>query len=68
MTSPGFLFCCDPLRPTRTDSVFAEEEGAARRVGARTALVDHDALLAGDCETAVRRVPRARGRTGTGAG
>ncbi|MFE4690368.1 ATP-grasp domain-containing protein [Streptomyces sp. NPDC056749] len=61
MTSPGFLFCCDPLRPTRTDSVFAEEECAARRVGARTALVDHDALLAGDLETAVRRVPRGSG-------
>ncbi|MFD9292206.1 ATP-grasp domain-containing protein [Streptomyces sp. NPDC060030] len=61
MTAPGFLFCCDPLRPTRPDPLFAGEEAAARRVGARTALVDHDALLAGDPEAAVGRVRRDSG-------
>ncbi|MEU0133269.1 ATP-grasp domain-containing protein [Streptomyces sp. NPDC006296] len=61
MTAPGLLFCCDPLRPKRPDAVFAEEAAAARRVGARTVLVDHDALLAGDARAAVGRVPRDSG-------
>ncbi|MFF2731174.1 ATP-grasp domain-containing protein [Streptomyces sp. NPDC058008] len=61
MTPPGFLFCRDPLRPRRPDSLFAAEEAAVRRAGARTVLTDHDALLAGDTETAVGRVPRDSG-------
>lgn len=56
MTPPGFLFCCDPLRPRRPDPQFAQEVAAARHAGARTVLIDHDALLAGDAESAVARV------------
>ncbi|MFE9722605.1 ATP-grasp domain-containing protein [Streptomyces sp. NPDC005794] len=61
MTPPGFLFCCDPLRPRHPDLQFVREAAAARRTGAQTALVDHDALLAGDAETAVGRVRRDSG-------
>ncbi|MFD6275335.1 ATP-grasp domain-containing protein [Streptomyces sp. NPDC060209] len=61
MTPPGFLFCRDPLRPRRPDPLFAQEESAARRVGAQTVMIDHDALLAGDPETAVGRVRRDSG-------
>ncbi|MBL1290332.1 ATP-grasp domain-containing protein [Streptomyces sp. For3] len=61
MTPPGFLFCSDPLGPRRPDPGFAEEAAAARRAGARAGLIDHDALLAGDTETAVGRVRRDSG-------
>ncbi|MEU8706974.1 ATP-grasp domain-containing protein [Streptomyces sp. NPDC048565] len=61
MTRPGLLFCCDPLRPRHPDSEFAQEASAARRAGARTVLIDHDALLAGEPEAAVGRVPRDSG-------
>ncbi|MFF5899823.1 ATP-grasp domain-containing protein [Streptomyces argenteolus] len=61
MTAPGFLFCRDPLRPGRPDPQFAPEAEVLRQTGARVVLVDHDALLAGDAETAVERVPRASG-------
>ncbi|MFD6423295.1 ATP-grasp domain-containing protein [Streptomyces sp. NPDC060198] len=58
---PGFLLCADPLRPSRLDPQFAEEAAAVREMGATTALVDHDALLAGDTAGAVARVPRGSG-------
>ncbi|MGW0792481.1 ATP-grasp domain-containing protein [Streptomyces sp. NPDC002911] len=61
MTPPAFLFCCDPLQPRRPDPQFGQEAAAARRAGAQIALVDHDALLAGDVETAVGRVRRDSG-------
>lgn len=61
MTPTGFLFCSDPLRPGRPDPQFAREAEAARRAGAQVVPVDHDALLAGDPEAAVRRVPRDSG-------
>ncbi|WP_329035239.1 ATP-grasp domain-containing protein [Streptomyces sp. NBC_00178] len=61
MTSPGFLFCRDPLRPGRPDAAFVREAAAARRTGAQVVTIDHDALLAGDAETAVSRVPRDSG-------
>lgn len=61
MPATGFLFCCDPLRPRHPDPAFAQEAAAARRAGARTASVDHDALLAGDAEAAVGRVPQDSG-------
>ncbi|WP_046497459.1 ATP-grasp domain-containing protein [Streptomyces odonnellii] len=57
----GFLFCSDPLRPVRPDPVFAEEAALARALGARTALLDHDALLGGDTTEALARVPRGSG-------
>ncbi|WP_327270219.1 ATP-grasp domain-containing protein [Streptomyces sp. NBC_01218] len=58
---PGFLFCSDPLRPNRPDPEFAEEAAAVREMGAGLALIDHDALLAGDAAGAVARVPRDSG-------
>ncbi|MEU1484804.1 ATP-grasp domain-containing protein [Streptomyces sp. NPDC005752] len=61
MSVQGLLFCCDPLRTRHPDPGFAHEAAAARRVGAQVALVDHDALLAGDPEAAVGRVRRDSG-------
>ncbi|MEU5659801.1 ATP-grasp domain-containing protein [Streptomyces sp. NPDC047737] len=61
MTTPGFLFCRDPLRPGGADPQFAPEAAVLRRAGARVVLVDHDALLAGDAGAAVERVPRGSG-------
>ncbi|MEU1215329.1 ATP-grasp domain-containing protein [Streptomyces sp. NPDC005791] len=61
MAPPGFLFCCDPLRPRHPDPQFGREAAAARRAGAQISPVDHDALLAGDVETAVARVGRDSG-------
>ncbi|MFH8376731.1 ATP-grasp domain-containing protein [Streptomyces cyaneofuscatus] len=62
MTQPtGFLFCADPLRPNRPDPHFADEVAAVRAAGAGIALVDHEALLAGDAAGAVTRVARGSG-------
>lgn len=62
---PGFLLCADPLRPNRPDPHFAAEAtavaAAVRERSATTALIDHDALLAGDAAGAVARVPRGSG-------
>ncbi|KFK86303.1 hypothetical protein IX27_29535 [Streptomyces sp. JS01] len=57
----GFLFCADPLRTSRPDPQFAEDVAAARAAGGRIALLDHDALLAGDPAGAVARVARDSG-------
>ncbi|UZI32699.1 ATP-grasp domain-containing protein [Streptomyces sp. VB1] len=57
----GFLFCADPLRLSRPDPQFAAELAAARAAGGRIALLDHDALLAGDAPGAVARVARDSG-------
>ncbi|MBT2529714.1 ATP-grasp domain-containing protein [Streptomyces sp. ISL-99] len=57
----GFLFCSDPLGARRPDPVFGAEVAFARRTGAEVALVDHDALLAGDTGTALARVPHGTG-------
>lgn len=57
----GFLFCADPLRLSRPDPQFADELAAARAAGGRIALLDHDALLAGDAAGAVARVARDSG-------
>ncbi|MGP8297020.1 GNAT family N-acetyltransferase [Streptomyces inhibens] len=67
---PLFLLSGDPLRPwrggtsprrPREDPHFAAEAAAARAAGAATAVLDHEALLAGDAERAVSRVPREAG-------
>ncbi|MEV7903342.1 ATP-grasp domain-containing protein [Streptomyces anulatus] len=57
----GFLFCADPLRPSRPDPQFSGEVAGARATGGRIALLDHDALLAGDATGAVARVARDSG-------
>ncbi|MEV6964494.1 ATP-grasp domain-containing protein [Hamadaea sp. NPDC051192] len=51
------LFCADPLSPHRVDPYFADQATLVRELGGATALVDHDAVLAGNSVTAVRRVP-----------
>ncbi|MEV7197644.1 ATP-grasp domain-containing protein [Streptomyces sp. NPDC093510] len=59
--SASFLFPSDPLRAARPDPEFAAEVAAARATGAGVALVDHDALTAGETARAVARVPRGSG-------
>jgi hypothetical protein len=51
------LFCADPLRPRRVDEHFAVEADAVREAAGTVALIDHDALLHGDADGAVARVP-----------
>ena len=55
------VFCADPLTPGRVDTYFAGQAQVVRDLGGTVALIDHDALLAGDIVTAVRRVPRDLG-------
>ncbi|MFI7011554.1 ATP-grasp domain-containing protein [Streptomyces sp. NPDC050145] len=59
--SSALLLCADPLRPTASDPHFAAQAAAAREAGAAVAFLDHDALLAGRADEAVRRVPRDLG-------
>ncbi|WP_395296124.1 ATP-grasp domain-containing protein [Kitasatospora hibisci] len=58
MPAPGIIFPADPLHPRRPDPHFAWEARTLRELGGEQYLVDHDALLAGEAEDAVRRVPR----------
>ncbi len=55
--SLAVIFCSDPLAPRRVDAQYAAEAELVRDAGATVALLDHDALLAGDTTAAVRRVP-----------
>ncbi|MBW8483592.1 ATP-grasp domain-containing protein [Actinomadura parmotrematis] len=55
------LFCVDPLHPRRVDPHFSREAGAVRDHYGELALIDHEALRAGDAEAAVRAVPRDLG-------
>jgi hypothetical protein len=57
----SLLLCADPLRPTRCDPHFTPQAAAARLAGTAVALIDHDALLAGRADEAVRRVPQDLG-------
>ncbi|GHJ46865.1 hypothetical protein Cs7R123_42070 [Catellatospora sp. TT07R-123] len=61
MTSSTLLLPADPLHERRADPHFAREVAAARELGRTVALVDHDALLAGDAAGAARRVPSDAG-------
>jgi hypothetical protein len=49
----------DPLNPRRPDSHYTEEYLAAREVGRKTALIDHDLAVGGDAAGAVCKVPLA---------
>ncbi|GIG67993.1 ATP-grasp domain-containing protein [Phytomonospora endophytica] len=56
------LFCADPLGPPgRVDEHFKADATAVREAGATVAVIDHDALTAGDAARAVRRVPAGLG-------
>ncbi|MGW2632168.1 ATP-grasp domain-containing protein [Streptomyces chattanoogensis] len=58
---PLFLLPGDPLHLRRPDPHFAAEAAAARAAGASTAVLDHEALSAGDAGAAVSRVPDGAG-------
>ncbi|WP_327677087.1 ATP-grasp domain-containing protein [Kitasatospora sp. NBC_00458] len=61
MPAPAFLLPADPLDGRRPDPHFAWEARLLRGLDAEHHLVDHDALLAGDAQAAVGRVPGGRG-------
>ncbi|MFD5465840.1 ATP-grasp domain-containing protein [Kitasatospora sp. NPDC127059] len=61
MPVPSIIFPADPLNPRRPDPHFTWEARLLRELGGEHHLVDHDALLAGHAEEAVRRVPRGGG-------
>ncbi|MET8540097.1 ATP-grasp domain-containing protein [Kitasatospora sp. NPDC004799] len=61
MPVPAIIFPADPLNPRRPDPHFAWEARTLRELGGEHHLVDHDGLLAGRAEEAVRRVPRDSG-------
>lgn len=51
------VLCRDPLEPSRPDRAFETEVAAIERLGLPHVLVDHDALVGGEPERAVQRVP-----------
>jgi hypothetical protein len=55
------VFCRDPLNPREVDSAFLRESEAALRHGATLALIDDEALVAGDAARATRRIPETTG-------
>ncbi|MFE0461680.1 ATP-grasp domain-containing protein [Kitasatospora sp. NPDC058965] len=61
MPAPTILLPQDPLNPRRVDPHYSYEAQLVRGLGGETALVDHDALLAGEPAEAVRRVPSGTG-------
>ncbi|WP_371497142.1 ATP-grasp domain-containing protein [Kitasatospora sp. NBC_00374] len=61
MQAPSILFPADPLAPRRPDPHYVQEARQVRELGGESVLVDHDALLAGDAERAVGRVPVGQG-------
>jgi hypothetical protein len=61
MASPLLLVPSDPFAPRMPDEHFMREADAARQAGMEVAVVDHDALLAGDVRAAVRRIPASDG-------
>jgi ATP-grasp domain, R2K clade family 3 len=54
------LYCCDPLNPRRVDEHFTLEAREVRAHGGVVGLIDHEALLQGDAQRAVARVPALR--------
>jgi hypothetical protein len=61
MPAPTILLPQDPLNPRRVDPHYSYEAQLVRGLGGETALVDHDALLAGATADAVRQVPIGTG-------
>ncbi|MFC7216951.1 ATP-grasp domain-containing protein [Streptomyces polyrhachis] len=55
------LYCRDPLNPRCVDEHFAQEAREVRACGGTVGLIDHDALLRGDAQQAVARVPSGLG-------
>jgi hypothetical protein len=61
MASPLLLVPSDPLAARVPDQHFMREAEAARQAGMEVAVVDHDAILAGDVRAAVRRIAASDG-------
>ncbi|GAA2156726.1 ATP-grasp domain-containing protein [Kitasatospora kazusensis] len=61
MPAPVILLPADPLAPRRPDPHYVWEAQQVRELGGEYALLDHDALLAGEAGEAVRRVPAGSG-------
>ncbi|GAA0324710.1 ATP-grasp domain-containing protein [Streptomyces polychromogenes] len=57
------LYCRDAFNPRRVDEHFALEAREVRACGGAVGLIDHDALLGGDAQRAVARVPAGLGRS-----
>ncbi|MFD6443992.1 ATP-grasp domain-containing protein [Promicromonospora sp. NPDC060204] len=57
MAAPLLFVPSDPLAPRVPDEHFAREAEAARDAGLAVAVVDHDAVVAGELAAALRRVP-----------
>ncbi|MEV6205895.1 ATP-grasp domain-containing protein [Kitasatospora sp. NPDC051914] len=57
MTTPAVLVPTDPLFPRRPDPHYVWETQVVRDLGGTCVLLDHDALVAGDAQGAVRLVP-----------
>jgi ATP-grasp domain, R2K clade family 3 len=51
------LFCHDPLMPSQADDAYAAEVAVVERLGIPYTLIDHDAIVKGLSEQAIRRVP-----------
>lgn len=52
------LFCCDPTQTTCVNPAYAGELRAARAAGHDAALINLEALSAGDLSSALDQVPR----------
>lgn len=57
MAEPLILVPSDPLTPRVPDEHFVPEADAGRDAGLTVAVVDHDAIVAGEFSAALRRVP-----------
>jgi hypothetical protein len=53
------LFPAEPFQPKRVDPDYARERDAADAAGLGSAFIDFEALLDGDADRAVRRVPES---------
>jgi hypothetical protein len=61
MPTPLLLVPSDPLALRFPDQHFMREAEAALQAGMEVAVVDHEAIVAGDVRAAVRRVPTSDG-------
>lgn len=60
-SAAGFLVPSDPLRDIRVDPYFAREARTARELDAVTVRIDHDAVVRGDIDAALRGVRETEG-------
>jgi len=58
MKTPIILFPSEPFSPDEIDSVYASEYEAARAIGFKTLLYDHEELILGNIATACSKIPQ----------